>query len=139
MIHGRSFRLLMVAALITGPVDVSHAGGGEQANVVELTLPRPAAEGEAVWLEIQVGALLPRGASIGVRSSEGELLATVAPYGTARGARASAYLVPLPRSAIVDGRIRARLTVEEPGKPGRAPRADEVESVVAKYVPVTNQ
>lgn len=86
---------------------------------------------------IQVGMLAPR-TSNRVDSTDGELLGSVAPYGSARGAPSSNYLVPLPKTAIANDRIRVRLSVEEPGKPGRGPRANEVENVIPVYVPVTN-
>jgi hypothetical protein len=105
--------------------------------LVELTLPRAPARDEAVWLQIQAG-VLAHGASIGVSSSDGELFGSVSPYGSIRGARSTTYLVPLPKTAIVNGRLQLRLTVEEPGEPSREPRANEIESVVPIYVPVTN-
>jgi hypothetical protein len=127
----------MTAALFAVRADIPvPAVGAEQQNLVELTLPRAAADDQAVWLQIQVGVLAP-GAVIRVSSSDGELFGSVAPYGAARPARSATYLVPLPKTAVVNGRIRVQLTVEQPGKPGRAPRADEVENVVPVYVPVT--
>ena len=104
--------------------------------MVELTLPRAPADDEAVWLQIQAGVLAPA-AVITVSGSDGKLLGSVAPYGSARGAPSATYLVPLPKTAIVNGRIRVRLTVEQPGKPSREPGAEEVQNVVPVYVPVT--
>lgn len=128
----------MMAALFAAIYGISMpALAAEQQNLVELTLPRAAADDEAVWLQIQVGALAP-GAVVRLSSSEGQLFGSVAPYGPARAAQSPSYLVPLPKTAVVNGRIRVRLTVEEPGKPSREPRADEIESVVPIYVPVTN-
>jgi hypothetical protein len=49
----------------------------------------------------------------------------VAPY--APGSRSTTATVPVPRSAIVDGRLRLRLQVLEPGAPPRAPRPGEVQ------------
>jgi hypothetical protein len=128
--------LLTAALLAVGGGIAAPAAGAEQQNLVELTLPRAPADDEAVWLQIQAGVLAP-GSVIRVSRSDGELLGSVAPYGSSRGAPSATYLVPLPKSAIVDGRIKVRLTVEQPGKPSRAPGADEVESVVPVYVPVT--
>lgn len=132
--HGLS---LMTAALLAAlPGIAAPAAGLEQQNLVEFTLPREPADDEAVWLQIQAGALA-QGAVIRVSGSDGELLGSIAPYGSARGAPSATYLVPLPKTAIVNGRIRVRLTVEQPGKPSRAPRAGEVQNVVPVYVPVT--
>jgi hypothetical protein len=129
-------RLMTAALLVAGGSFAAPAAGAEQQNLIELALPRAPADDEAVWLQIQAGVLAP-GSVIRVSGSDGELLGSVAPYGSARGAPSATYLVPLPKSAIVDGRIKVRLTVEQPGKPSRAPGADEVESVVPVYVPVT--
>jgi hypothetical protein len=137
MLDRRQCLCLMTAALLAaGPGISVPAAGAEQQNLVELTLPRAPADDEAVWLQIQAGVLAP-GAAIRVTGSGGELLGSVAPYGSARGAPSATYLVPLPKTAIVDGRIKVRLTIEQPGKPSRAPRADEVENVAPVYVPVT--
>jgi hypothetical protein len=128
---------LTIAALFAAvAATVVPGAGAQQRSVIELTLPREPAQDEAVWLQIQVGVLGP-GASITVSSSNGELLGSVAPYGSARGAPSATYLVPLPKTAIVNGRIRVQLTVEQAGKPSREPRADEVQNVVPVYVPVT--
>jgi hypothetical protein len=136
MLNRRQYLCLMIAALFAAISGMSMLAVGASQNSVELTLPREPAYDEAVWLQIQVGVLAPR-TSIRVDSSEGELLGSVSPYGSARGAPSATYLVPLPKTAIVNGRIRVRLTVEQPEKPSRAPRADEVENVVPVYVPVT--
>jgi hypothetical protein len=88
----------------------------EQQNLVERTLPREPAHDEAVWLQIQV----PPGTVIRVSSSEGELLGSVTTYGSARGPSSTTYLVPLPKTAIVNGRIRVRLMIEQPRQPGRS-------------------
>jgi hypothetical protein len=133
----RQHLCLLTAALLTAGAGITApAAGVEQQNLVELTLPRAPADDEAVWLQIQAGALA-RGAVIRVSGSDGELLGSVAPYGSARGAPSATYLVPLPKTAIVNGRIRVRLTVEQPGKPSREPHAEEVQNVVPVYVPVT--
>lgn len=128
----------VIAALFAAIAEISlPVTGASQQSLVELILPRAAAEHEAVWLQIQAG-VLARGASIRVSSSEGEPLGSVSPYGLSRGANSSTYLVPLPKTAVVNGRVQLRLTVEEPGKPGRVPRGNEIETVVPVYVPVTN-
>jgi hypothetical protein len=81
---------LMTAALFAVRADIPvPAVGAEQQNLVELTLPRAAADDQAVWLQIQVGVLAP-GAVIRVSSSDGELFGSVAPYGAARAARSAA-------------------------------------------------
>jgi hypothetical protein len=110
----------MIAALLAAIAGISMpAVGASQQSLVELTLPRAAADDQAVWLQIQVGVLAP-GAVIRVSSSDGELFGSVAPYGAARAARSATYLVPLPKTAVVNGRIQVRLTVEQPGNRDRS-------------------
>jgi hypothetical protein len=128
---------LAIAALFAAIAGISMGTVEASQQSLELILPREPAHDEAVWLQVRVGALPPR-ASIRVDSSEGELLGSVSPYGSVRGAPSATYLVPLPKTAVVDGRLQLRLTVEEPGKPSRAPRANEIDTVVPVYVPITN-
>jgi len=45
----------------------------------------------------------------------------------APGSRSTTATVPVPRSAIVDGRLRLRVQVLEPGVPPRPPRPGEVQ------------
>jgi hypothetical protein len=137
MLESRHHLPVIIAALLAAITFVFVPTiEASQQGLVELTLPRAAADDEAVWLQIQIG-VLARGAVIRVSSTNGELLGSVSSYGSARGAPSPTYLVPLPKTAVVNGRIRVRLTVDEPGKPSRAPRADEVENVIPVYVPVT--
>jgi hypothetical protein len=96
----------------------------EEAAVIELAVPRAAAGSESVELAITTGAL-PRGARLALSTDNGEILGAVAPY--APGARSTTATVPVPRSAIVDGRLRLRVEVLEPGAPPRPPRPDEVQ------------
>ena len=105
-------------------------------DMVELTLPRAAAADEAVWLQVRAGAL-PRGTEIQVSTSDGVLLGTVSPFGGPRGHGAT-YTIPLPKTAVRDGRVRLRFEVHEAGAPARPPRPGEVESVSLIYVPVSN-
>jgi hypothetical protein len=133
----RRQHLRRIAAFFAAIMDIfGPRTEASQQSLVELTLPREPAHDEVVWLQIQTG-MLPHGAVVTVTSTKGELLGSAAPYGSARGVSSTSYLVPLPESAIINGRIRFRLMIEQPGQPGRAPRPDEVETVVPVYVPVT--
>jgi hypothetical protein len=105
-------------------------------GTVELTLPRAAAADEAVWLQVRAGAL-PRGTEIQVSTGDGVLLGTVSPFGTPRGQSAT-YTIPLPKTAVRDGRVRLRFEVHEVGAPARPPRPGEVENVSLIYVPISN-
>lgn len=115
--------------LLAGPAVATPPG------TVELTLPRPAAHDEAVWLQVRTGPLAG-GAEIHVSTSDGVFLGTVSPFGGRRDQGAT-YTIPLPKTAIRDGRIRVRLDVHAPEGRARAPRPGEVEDVTLIYVPVT--
>ena len=106
-------------------------------GVVELTLPRAAAPGEAVRLQLNAG-VLPRGARILVRTRDGALVGAASPFGAPRGqATAATYTLPLPPEAIANGRVQLRLEVEEPGGAARPPRPGEVQGMELTFVRVT--
>ena len=118
-------RSLSIAALVAGLfVLATSALVAEESPVIELAAPRAAAGGESVELAVTTGAL-PRGARLALSTENGEILGAVAPY--APGSRSTTATVPVPRSAIVDGRLRLRVQVLEPGAPPRPPRPGEVQ------------
>jgi hypothetical protein len=88
--------------------------------------------GDSVELHITTGPL-PRGARLTLSTEGGESLGAVTPYPPGR--RSNTATVPVPRSAIVDGRLRLRLQVLEPGAPARAPRSSEMQRVELVVVP----
>jgi hypothetical protein len=101
--------------------------------MIELATPRSVARGEAVQLQITTGLLAP-GTRLAVITEGGEILGAAAPF-TARGGGSTTATIPIPPSAIVDGRLRARLQVLEPGAPPRPPRPDEVGRLNLVVVP----
>ena len=117
-------RHLAIAALAAGLLAFATSARAEEAPVIELAAPRAAAGSESVELAVTTGAL-PRGARLALSTESGEILGAVAPY--APGSRSTTATVPVPRSAIVDGRLRLRLQVLEPGAPPRPPRPGEVQ------------
>ena len=117
-------RHLAIAALAAGLLAFATSARAEEAPVIELAAPRAAAGSESVELAVTTGAL-PRGARLALSTENGEILGAVAPY--APGSRSTTATVPVPRSAIVDGRLRLRLQVLEPGAPPRPPRPGEVQ------------
>ncbi len=125
--------LWLAAVLAAGGI----AGGETQFGTVELALPRAVAAHEAVWLQIRVGAL-PRGARLRVSTSDGVPVGTISPFGVRGGQAAGSYTIPLPKSAIANGRVRLQLEIEEPGTTARAPRPAEVENVDLVYVPISD-
>ena len=117
-------RHLAIAALAAGLLAFATSARAEEAPVIELAAPRAAAGSESVELAVTTGAL-PRGARLALSTENGEILGAVTPY--APGLRSTTATVPVPRSAIVDGRLRLRLQVLEPGAPPRPPRPGEVQ------------
>jgi hypothetical protein len=118
-------RYLAIAALAASVLaSTTSARVAEEAAVIELAAPRAAAGSESVELAVTTGAL-PPGARLALSTENGEILGAVAPY--APGSRSTTATVPVPRSAIVDGRLRLRVEVLEPGAPPRPPQPGEVQ------------
>jgi hypothetical protein len=118
-------RSLSIAALVAGLFALETSTlVAEESPVIELAAPRAAAGSQSVALAVTTGAL-PRGARLALSTEHGDILGAVAPY--APGVRSTTATVPVPRSAIVDGRLRLRVEVLEPGAPPRPPRPGEVQ------------
>lgn len=115
---------LAITALAASLLAFASVRAADDAPVIELAAPRAAAGGESVELAVTTGAL-PRGARLALSTENGEILGAVTPY--APGLRSTTATVPVPRSAIVDGRLRLRVQVLEPGAPPRPPRPGEVQ------------
>jgi hypothetical protein len=118
-------RYLAIAALAAGLLELATgAFVAEEFSMIELAAPPAAARGQSVELAVTTGSL-PPGARLALSTESGNILGAVAPY--APGARSTTATVPVPRSAIVDGRLRLRVEVLEPGAPPRPPRPGEVQ------------
>jgi hypothetical protein len=117
-------RYLAIAALAASVLASTTSARVAEEAVIELAAPRAAAGSESVELAVTTGGL-PPGARLALSTENGEILGAVAPY--APGSRSSTVTVPVPRSAIVDGRLRLRVEVLEPGAPPRPPRPGEVQ------------
>ena len=115
---------LAITALAASLLAFTSVRAADEAPVIELAAPRAAAGGESVELAVTTGAL-PQGARLALSTENGEILGAVTPY--APGLRSTTATVPVPRSAIVDGRLRLRVQVLEPGAPPRPPRPGEVQ------------
>ena len=101
----------------------------EEARVVELAMPRDLREDEVVDLQVTAGPL-PRGVRLAVATEQGEILGAVAPFGQELTHGSTTATIPVPRAAIVGGRVRLRLQVIRSGGSPRPPRPDEVGSLV---------
>jgi len=124
---------LSIAALAVGLLGPwTNTLGAEESAILELAAPRPIGRGESVQVQITTGPL-PRGARLTLLAENGEILGAVAPY--LPDQRSNTATVPVPRSAMVDGNLRLRLEVLEPGAPPRPPRPGEVQRLDLVVVP----
>ncbi|MFK0729762.1 MAG: hypothetical protein ACIWVG_00970 [Gloeotrichia echinulata HAB0833] len=119
------------------------AGGGQYSYAadvpgnVTLTLPRTPAHNEAVRVVVSVG-ILPPDAMIVVRTMDGEIAGSVSPFGVRRGQPAGVYMIPLPETAIKQGKVSLILELEQKdGGVVRAPTAQELLGVELVYIPIT--
>ncbi|MBI1207026.1 MAG: hypothetical protein GC191_07020 [Azospirillum sp.] len=103
--------------------------------VLALTLPRPVAPGEALWLRVKVGPL-PAAAALVVRTADGRAVGAVSPFGGQARRSGGTYFLPLPADAAPSGEVRLVLTVKHDDAPPRAPTAAEVTRVDLVTVPV---
>jgi len=123
-------------ALLAQGADAPAAVTPPNAPRTVLTLPRPPAAQEAVWLSVRVG-VLQRGARVLVLSDDGTLLGAISPFAIPPGKEAGTYTIPLPQNFVRDGRVVVRLVVEEREHATRPATGGEVEDVGLVYVPVT--
>ena len=129
----RSLMVLVAAASAAAMTTLAtQAPSAQEGRMIELAIPRPAARGEAAQLQVTTGPLAP-GSRVVVVSEDGQVLGAVAPFGQRSGTTSTT--IPIPRSAIVGGRLRAQLQVVEPGAPPRPPRDDEVRELNLVLVP----
>lgn len=124
---------LSIAVLAAGLIGLwTSTVAAQESRMIELSAPRSPGRGESVEIQITTGPL-PRGARLILMTEQGEVLGAVTPLGLPGSG--STATVPVPRAAIVDGRLRIRLQVIEPGASPRAPRAEEVQGVDLVLVP----
>jgi hypothetical protein len=127
---GRAGLSLLLVACAHG----SPAGASGQ--TMTLSLPRAPAADEAVRLSLKVGRL-PSGARVVVRTSGGEILGAVFPYGAEAARKGGTYVLAVPAGAVKDGKVSVELAVQEKGAPPRVPTKDEVQSVAVALSPAT--
>jgi hypothetical protein len=118
----KSLLILAFIAELIGPS--TRAVAAEESRMVELSPPRALHADDSIELQVATGPL-PRGSRLVVMTERGEILGVVTPFnvlGTGSGATAT---VPVPQTAMTDGRLRLRLQVVEQGAAPRAPRPEE--------------
>ena len=121
--------LLSTAALALLALVAPHGSAAEAQRAereIVLNLPRPLGAGETAFIEIEVGAV-GRG-RIEVTTDTGRALGVVSPFGVRAGQNAGTYTLPVPATAIRDGRVAVRLTMQA-RRNDRPPTAQEVRGV----------
>lgn len=103
-------------------------------RVVTLPLPHALRAGEAIFLEVKVGAMEQK-AEIEIEGTAGQPLGTISPFGIRAGQPAGVYTVPVPADAIANGRLVLRLFIEQSNHEERAPTAKEVGRIRVKIMP----
>ena len=106
---------------------------GTDMSTVELIPAHPPGPDEALQLQVTTGPL-PRAARVRILT-RGEFLGSLAPLGSLFGERSTTSTVPIPQSAITEGKLRLRFEVVEPGSPPRPPQPGEIEHLNLILVP----
>jgi hypothetical protein len=127
-------RRLSAAVLVGLLVPLACTPAAEEATMIELAAPRAVASDEAVQIEVTAGPL-PRGARLALTTEKGDMIGAVTPFAPPGARAATTATVPVPPSALVDGKLRLRLQVLEPGARPRPPRAGEVSRIELAIVP----
>ncbi|MBR1070593.1 hypothetical protein [Bradyrhizobium liaoningense] len=120
--------LICASVLLAGPLI------GQESGLIELQALHPLAADEAVEIQLVTGPL-PRGARLEVMTEQGELLGTVRSLGIPDAPRGETATIPVPRAALVEGRLRLRLQIVQSGAAARPPQPSEIRQVNLVTVP----
>ena len=82
--------------------------------MIELSAPSALRSDESVELQITTGPLA-RGARLVVMTEQGEILGVLTPFNVPGTGTSNTATVPVPRTAMADGRLRLRLQLIEQG------------------------
>ncbi|MBR0924428.1 hypothetical protein [Bradyrhizobium diazoefficiens] len=104
--------------------------------MIELQALHPLAADEAVEIQLVTGPL-PRGARLEVMTEQGELLGTVRSLGIPNAPRGETATIPVPRAALVEGRLRLRMQIVQSGAAARPPQPSEIRQVNLVTVPAS--
>jgi hypothetical protein len=104
-----------------------------------LTLLRPPTADEMVAVRLTVGALA-RNARIVVRTADGEIAGTVAPFGMKPGQKAGVFTIPIPGKALTNNQVSLKLEVlEKDAKAARAATRTEIEDAKLVLIPASRR
>jgi hypothetical protein len=104
------------------------ASAQSAARDMTLQLPHPLAADETAFIIVEIGTI-GRGQEVEVTTAAGQSLGVISPFSVRAGQEAGTYPLPVPATAVRDGRVSLRLTISQFGAPPRAPTAEEVRSV----------
>lgn len=122
--------MICASVLLAGPLI------GQESGLIELSVLRPLAADEAVEIQIVTGPL-PRSARLEVMTERRELLGTVRSLGIPNAPRGETATIPVPRAALVEGRLRLRLQIVQSGAAARPPQPGEIRQVNLVTVPAS--
>jgi hypothetical protein len=122
-------------ALAAGIFAASLTGLTPDGTVV-LELPRSPTINEAIYLRLGLGVLPPH-ATLVVKTTDGQILGRVAPYGRRPNQKVGIQIIPVPAQTLVNGKVSLRLEVEPRDAAVRPPKENEVADVTLVLRPVT--
>ena len=125
------FLLSPIVLLLLGCTHADAASASHK--VFTLPLPRAMAANELVRAHITTGQL-PRGTRVVAKLPNGEVVGTIAPYGTLNASRGP-FTIAIPARGVRDGKVTLHLQViEKRGAAPRAPTESEIEKIELSLV-----
>ena len=128
--------IFLSAALVANAACQAQIADSARSEAVDLALPRVPKADEAVWLEIRSGQ--PARGNVRVSTRDGRLIGVVSLFPAPRSQTGLTYKLPLPPSAIVNGRVQLLLSIEQSGSAPRPAGPGDIDSVTLVYVPVSH-
>ncbi|MGI8515243.1 MAG: hypothetical protein ACR2NT_08870 [Acidimicrobiia bacterium] len=127
---------LLGIGLLVSPISALTVGTD---GMLTLALPRQPAADEAVVLRLSVG-VLPRQARVVVRTIDGEIAGTIAPFGVRPGREAGVHTIPIPAKAVVGDKVTLRFEIlERDAQAGRFPTCAEIKEAKLVFMPVSRR
>src|SRR5205823_6193340 len=117
--------MLSLVVVLTEPYSQAQEPSHQvQENYKAVTFTLMRLPGDNERLEARITILsLDREDSVTVRTSQGQLAGSVVPFGPRRADKAVTFAVPIPKDAVLDGKVTLHLSIKShDGKSMRAPR-----------------